>query len=179
MGSVSSTSAPYAFRSARRRGLAFSGMTSLHGTPSGAESIAYAIPVLPLVASRSPRPRGSRPRAIASRRMKSAARSFTLPPGLRDSSFASTRTPRARSGLRRSISTSGVSPTRRQSAGSGSVSRDTRVDLLGPRADAAGQVARASEAEAAQELHDARGADARVAVDDDVAVERERVRALG
>src|SRR5260221_232717 len=72
--------------------LAFLGSASLHLYPRSAQIIAYAIPVFPLVASTRILFRVNSPRRSPSRIMFSAARSFTLPPGLYHSALASTST---------------------------------------------------------------------------------------
>src|SRR3954453_1366817 len=110
-GSVQSTMAPYAFRIRLRSGDTLVGMARWTGNPSAAPSMANAMPVLPLVASRRVLPGVRRRRAMASRTMLAAARSFTLPPGLAHSALASrVMTSRPRTGCSRRIS--GVFPIR-------------------------------------------------------------------
>src|SRR5262245_60066759 len=72
--------------------------------------MARPMPVLPLVGSTSVAPGLSTPRCSASSTMATAIRSFTLPPGLRDSTLARTRAPEASASRRRR--TRGVSPIR-------------------------------------------------------------------
>src|SRR2546421_7634293 len=86
-------------------------MQSVARYPSPAASIAMAIPVFPDVASRSTRSR-VRPAFSAARIIPSAARSFTLPPGLRHSALARSRTFGATWEAIRSKGTSGVRPIR-------------------------------------------------------------------
>src|SRR5215475_1168526 len=73
--------------------------------------MANAMPVFPLVASSKVLPGVSRPRAMASRTIFAAARSFTLPPGLVHSALASNVMPsNPRTGCSNRIS--GVFPIR-------------------------------------------------------------------
>src|SRR6478609_157890 len=72
-----------------RSGETLEGTHNVTGKPRAAPSMAYAMPVLPLVASSRPRPvllpdwwNLSRPRFSASSTIAAAARSFTEPPGL-------------------------------------------------------------------------------------------------
>src|SRR5881409_4062798 len=58
------------------------------------------MPVLPLVGSTIVAPGRSAPRRSASSIIATAIRSLTLPPGLKNSSFASTTAPPARDGVR-------------------------------------------------------------------------------
>src|SRR5579871_3210455 len=121
-GSVQSTVAPYAFRMRLRSDDTLVGIASRTGNPSAAPSIANAIPVFPLVASSSVLPGVSRPRALASRTMLAAARSFTLPPGLVHSALASRVIPStSRTGRSRRII--GVFPMRSGIEVPGRVSR--------------------------------------------------------
>src|SRR5919197_484503 len=84
-------------------------MTKMHRYPLMAAAIARPWPVLPDVGSTIVPPGFSRPSRSAASIIGRPIRSFTLPPGLSISSFASTcgRTPRATECRR----TSGVSPT--------------------------------------------------------------------
>src|SRR6185437_576312 len=87
------------------------GMQSCTGNPSAAPSMANAMPVLPLVASSRVLPGASNPRAMASRTIALAARSFTLPPGFTHSALASTVIP-GRSRAIFSSRSNGVFPMR-------------------------------------------------------------------
>jgi hypothetical protein len=80
--------------------------------PRSAAIIAYAMPVLPLVASTIVLSFVSSPRRSPSRIIDSAARSFTLPPGLYHSAFAYTCTPGRSPVVSRLKLRSGVFPTR-------------------------------------------------------------------
>src|SRR5205814_1100556 len=106
-GSLKMIRAPKCRAIRLRASLTLPGITRATGTPRAAPTQAYAIPVFPLVESRSVRPRrvGS-----ASWMMAKAGRSFTLPPGLNHSSLAWISTPGGSSERRR---TRGVSPTGR------------------------------------------------------------------
>src|SRR5438445_13744516 len=88
-----------------RASLTLPGITSATGMWSAAPIHAYAIPVLPLVESSSVLPRRVE---TASCTMRSAARSFTLPPGLNHSSLAWISTP---GGSKERSRTMGVFPT--------------------------------------------------------------------
>src|SRR5215831_9940134 len=68
-------------------------MHRVTGNPSAEPSMAYAIPVLPLVASSRIFPGRSKPRRWASATMLAAARSFTDPPGLYHSALPKSVTP--------------------------------------------------------------------------------------
>ena len=113
--SVILTSAPYSFSRLSRSRLIPCGSVSTSSYPFAAHTIASAIPVLPLVASTIVvRPGSIRPSASAASIIATPIRSFTLPPGLADSTFPYNCTPPPRRSLSPSIrgnSTSGVSPT--------------------------------------------------------------------
>ena len=64
------------------------------GSPCTAATMASPMPVLPLVGSTIVAPGLSTPRRSASSTIATAIRSFTLPPGLRDSTLTSTRAAR-------------------------------------------------------------------------------------
>src|SRR4029453_9172508 len=83
-------------------------MVRMRRYPRTAQTIARPIPVLPLVGSTTVAPGLSTPRRSASSIMATAMRSFTLPPGLSDSSLPSTVAPPGR-GMWFSR-TSGVAP---------------------------------------------------------------------
>ncbi len=70
------------------------------------------MPVLPEVESRMVLPGTSFPRAIPSRIIRRAGRSFTDPPGLKPSSLANRRTPAGTPSRMRSSSIIGVLPIR-------------------------------------------------------------------
>src|SRR5579864_422237 len=91
-GSLYSTSAPYALTNWRRSSLTLPGITRRTRYPFAAPIIAYAMPVLPLVLSVMMRSRVSLPDRSPSSIMRSAGRSFTDPPGLRNSALAYTAT---------------------------------------------------------------------------------------
>ena len=105
--SVSSSSAPYAFKNLRRSTLMVSGITSITLYPSAAPTIAKPIPVLPLVGSIIVDPALISPRFLASSSIASAARSFTEPDGLKNSSFKIISAPVS---FIRGMRTSGVPP---------------------------------------------------------------------
>ena len=108
------TFAPYSFSRLSRSRLIPCGSVSTSSYPFAAHTIASAIPVLPLVASTIVvRPGSIRPSASAASIIATPIRSFTLPPGLADSTFPYNRTPSLRSLSPSSpgSSTSGVSPT--------------------------------------------------------------------
>src|SRR4029453_12442228 len=71
-------------------------MVRMRRYPRTAQTIARPIPVLPLVGSTTMAPGLSTPRRSASSIMATAMRSFTLPPGLSDSSLPSTVAPPGR-----------------------------------------------------------------------------------
>src|SRR5438105_2037417 len=86
-----------------------SGIVRIRRNPLTAETIASPTPVLPLVGSTIVEPARMRPWRSASSSMATAMRSFTLPPGFSDSTFATTSAP---PGLgSRFKRTSGVRPT--------------------------------------------------------------------
>ena len=87
-GSDHTSSVPKALMMSLRAFETLDGITSRTSIPSAAPKREYATPVLPLVESRRILPGRSLPSARASRIMRSAARSFTLPPGFSNSSFA-------------------------------------------------------------------------------------------
>jgi len=70
--------------------LTLSGQTNTHRYPRSCATSASPTPVLPLVGSTMVPPGPSRPAFSASSTMRSAMRSFTLPPGLKYSTLAST-----------------------------------------------------------------------------------------
>ena len=86
--SVSTTSAPYAFKSVRRSTLMVSGMVNITRYPQAAATAASPMPVFPLVGSMMTAPGCSSPRARAPDSMARATRSFTDPAGFKYSSFA-------------------------------------------------------------------------------------------
>src|SRR5881296_2254781 len=96
--------------------LRFAGTQRVTRYPSEAPSIASAIPVFPDVASRRIRS-FVRPDRSAVRNISSAARSLTLPPGLRNSAFANTCTRGATWDANRSSRRSGVWPMRSATRG--------------------------------------------------------------
>jgi hypothetical protein len=110
-GSVYRMFAPYACRIRFRSADTFSGTHNVTGNPSAAPSMAYAMPVLPLVESRSVLPGENLPVRRPSAMMLEAARSFTDPPGLYHSAFPRSST-RGKSAAIRSTRTSGVLPIR-------------------------------------------------------------------
>src|SRR4029453_18128119 len=71
-------------------------MVRMRRYPRTAQTMASPIPVLPLVGSTTVAPGRSAPRRSASSIMATAMRSFTLPPGLSDSSLPSTVAPPGR-----------------------------------------------------------------------------------
>ena len=88
---VSTTSAPKAVTNRRRSMLIVSGITIIALYPFTAATKASPTPVLPLVASTRVAPGASFPSRSAASTIASAARSFTEPAGLKDSSLTSTR----------------------------------------------------------------------------------------
>ena len=86
-----------------------SGMVRTRWYPFTAETSARPTPVLPLVGSMIVAPGLSTPSFSAASTIASAMRSFTLPPGLKNSPFASAFAPPLFS--LPEISTSGVPPT--------------------------------------------------------------------
>jgi len=116
---VKTSSAPYACKICLRSGDAFSGKHSFTGYPIAAQIIAYAMPVFPLVESSSVLPATSSPRSSPSRIMFNAGRSFTEPPGFKNSAFAHTSArPREASPIR----SSGVCPIRLSNPASAAIS---------------------------------------------------------
>ena len=109
--SVRTISAPYAFRIFLRSTLIVSGIVRISRYPSAAAIEASPIPVLPEVGSINTAPSFKRPRSLASRIIAFAIRSFTLPAGLRYSSFNKIRTSRPNPLSRFPASRSGVLPT--------------------------------------------------------------------
>ena len=103
---VNNKSAPYACINLRRSILIVSGITILTGYPNAAPTIANPMPVLPLVGSIIVCPGFRRPSASACWIMLKAIRSFTLPPGLKNSSL--TKTSAAPSGTIRFNFTTGL-----------------------------------------------------------------------
>ena len=84
-----------------------SGITSITLYPSAAPTIAKPMPVLPLVGSMIVDPALISPRFLASSSIASAARSFTEPDGLKNSSFKIISAPVS---FIRGMRTSGVPP---------------------------------------------------------------------
>ena len=84
-GRTRSTRAPYASTSADFSFAASSGMATKHSTPIALHTMASDTPVLPAVPSVHNPPRRSAPLAKASSTIRRATRSFTEPPGLRNS----------------------------------------------------------------------------------------------
>ena len=82
--------APKARSSIRRSRLIVSGMVSTTGMPRAAQTIASAIPVLPLVGSTTTVSGPMRPAACAASIMDTPMRSLTLLAGLKNSSLAAT-----------------------------------------------------------------------------------------
>src|SRR5215813_291951 len=85
-------SAPYIRSSVTRSLDTFSGITQTSRYPRSLATMARLMPVLPLVGSKIVSPGRNRPSASAARTIHSAARSLTLPVGLRSSSLAHSRT---------------------------------------------------------------------------------------
>ena len=81
MGSVNTTSAPNARRIRLRSGVTLSGTHKRTRYPRAAPIIAYAMPVLPDVASSRILSRVSAPDRSPSRIIRAAGRSLTEPPG--------------------------------------------------------------------------------------------------
>ena len=108
--SVSTISAPYAFKSLRRSTLIVSGMVRMSRYPLTAQIAASPMPVFPLVGSIMTVPAFTAPRFSASASMEYAARSFTLPEGLKYSIFASKRAFKRNSFCMFSSATRGVFP---------------------------------------------------------------------
>ena len=92
IGSLKMISVPKLRAMSLRALLTFDGITRRTRMPSAAPKSEYATPVLPLVESMRILSRVSRPSARASRIIRSAGRSFTLPPGFANSSLAHTST---------------------------------------------------------------------------------------
>src|SRR5262245_8533045 len=109
----STISAPYRRRSRRRSAVTFAGTTQVRGYPRSRAASARAMPVFPLVGSRSRRPGSSSPDASAASSIALATRSLIEPLGFCPSSLAYSRTPDL--GESRGSSTSGVDPTRSSS----------------------------------------------------------------
>ena len=74
----------------RRSRLMVSGMVRMIGIPRAAHTMARAIPVLPLVGSTMMVSSVMAPAAIAASTIEAPMRSFTLEPGLKNSSLATT-----------------------------------------------------------------------------------------
>ena len=91
--SVSTNSAPYAFRRLRRSTLMVSGRVRMVLYPLAAATLARPIPVLPEVGSMMVEPSFKIPFFSASSIIASAILSLTLPAGLKYSSFANSSTP--------------------------------------------------------------------------------------
>ena len=89
--SVKTSSAPYARMRLRRSSDMVSGIVMMRRMPRAAAMAARPIPVLPEVGSISTVSSSMRPVANASSIMAFATRSFTEPPGLNDSTFATMR----------------------------------------------------------------------------------------
>ena len=106
---VSTISAPYAAASLRRSMDIVSGIVRMRWYPFTAETSASPTPVLPLVGSMIVAPGLSVPSFSAAAIIAAAMRSFTLPPGLKNSTFTSTFAPPLF--VRSDSSTSGVPPT--------------------------------------------------------------------
>ena len=86
--SVSTISAPYAFKMLRRSTLMVSGIVRIARYPFAAAIAASPIPVFPEVGSMITEPSFNRPFSSASSIIAFAIRSLTLPAGLKYSSFA-------------------------------------------------------------------------------------------
>src|SRR5688572_26270763 len=110
MAGVRWISAPKRAKSRWRSTLMSSGIVMMRRYPFTADTSASPIPVLPVVGSTMVPPGLRAPLRSAASTIATPMRSFTLPPGLRDSTFASTAAPPAR-GSRRSR-TRGVPPMR-------------------------------------------------------------------
>ena len=107
---VSTNSAPYARSKLRRSKLIVSGITSTDLYPLAAAIIARPIPVFPLVGSMIVLSSFSSPFFSAASIIASAIRSFTLEPGLKNSSFKYTSASSAP--VKRFNFTNGVLPTK-------------------------------------------------------------------
>ena len=88
--SVKTTLAPYAFNKLRRSTLIVSGIVMIALYPLAAATDAIPIPVFPLVGSINVAPGLINPFFSASSIIFFAIRSFTLPAGLKNSTFATT-----------------------------------------------------------------------------------------
>ena len=109
---VSTIVAPNVARSRRRSMLIVSGIVKIRRYPFIAAAQAKPTPVLPLVGSISVAPQVILPSFSAASIMAKAVRSFTLPPGLNDSAFATMRAARFSVFSKCESSISGVLPTR-------------------------------------------------------------------
>ena len=108
--SVRTSSAPYDFRMLRRSTLMVSGIVRMIRYPFAAAIAARPIPVLPDVGSIMTEPSFNRPFSSASSIIAFAIRSFTLPAGLKYSSFTRTVASSPSSFSMFATSTSGVFP---------------------------------------------------------------------
>jgi hypothetical protein len=104
------TSAPYALRTLRFSSPTLSGQTKTQRYPFAWATRASPTPVFPEVGSTIVPPGFSAPDSSAASTIRIAMRSFTEPPGLRYSTFASTRGPSG--STTRPSRTRGVLPTR-------------------------------------------------------------------
>src|SRR5688572_21067891 len=110
MAGVRWISAPKRAKSRCRSTLMSSGMVMMRRYPFTADTSARPIPVLPVVGSTMVPPGFKAPLRSAASTIATPMRSFTLPPGLRDSTLASTVAEPSRGSRRRR--TSGVPPIR-------------------------------------------------------------------